>query len=73
VPRLRAPCRREPGIRTFRQIGQPGVTLSPAGGLHLSLLPLFGTLIGGEMALAVQNTISMHLRPYCAGRATTVR
>ena len=34
--------------------------LSPAGGLHLGLLPLFGALIGGEVTLTKPNTIDIH-------------
>src|SRR5215218_6574907 len=39
------------GSETLREIVELGTMLSPAGSLHLGLLPLFGTLITGEATL----------------------
>ena len=39
------------GIETFREIAELGVTLSPASGPHLGLLPLLGALVGERQRL----------------------
>jgi hypothetical protein len=39
----------------------PCLLLTRAHGLHLGLLPLLGALVGGDVALALPNTIPIFL------------